>query len=627
MVLIFGGTTEGRIAAQTLDAAGTPFYYSTKGELQEVMLHNGKRVCGAMDAGAMEQFCRENDIRVVVDAAHPFAEGLHGTIDAVTARLGLEVLRYERDFNLLAGKRNGISVGAPEGEIILCGSYEEAVERLQQDGIVNLLALTGVNTIPKLKEYWSKGGNICHFRVLDRDESRGLVAKAGFPMERILYFSEPEGDGDKSAQVLANESSLMKGLAPQAIITKESGASGYFKEKVQAAMECGIKVYAVRRPKLPERFITVYGPVGLRMEVERLVPDFFPLRIGLTTGSTATAATKAALRRLLYGESPESVHIVLPQGEPVRMKIKATGGDGEQAWGCAEKFSGDDPDITGGKEIFATLCLNWEGSVQFFGGDGVGTVTLPGLGLEVGGPAINNGPRKMMEMVVAQEKELYNEYCFANGIAQKGNWGVDITISVPGGKELALRTFNPKVGVEGGISIIGTSGVVRPFSKEAFLESISREMDVAKALGVQHLVINSGAKSQIKLKEKVGEDLPGQAFVHYGNFIGETVRMAAEHGFPKVTLGIMIGKAVKLAAGNLDTHSKVVTVDKEFVKWVAQKYGCTFIPDNFTLARELWGMFKGEDAQRFFGGIVELCHSHCAPLIPDGKLEVVLVEE
>ena len=176
MVLIFGGTTEGRIAAQTLDAAGTPFYYSTKGELQEVALHNGERVCGAMDAAVMESFCRENGVKLVVDAAHPFAEGLHRTIDAVTARLGLEVVRYERNFSV------GKNIGAPVGEIIWCSGYDEAVERLTQDGIVNLLALTGVNTIPKLKGYWSREGNICHFRVLDRDESRGLVAKVGFPM-------------------------------------------------------------------------------------------------------------------------------------------------------------------------------------------------------------------------------------------------------------------------------------------------------------------------------------------------------------------------------------------------------------------------------------------------------------
>lgn len=615
MILVFGGTTEGRIAAQTLDAAGSPFYYSTKGELQEVMLYNGERVCGAMDACAMESFCRENSIKLVVDAAHPFAEGLHNTINIVTEKLGIGVVRYERNF----------SCELENGEIIWCNSYDEAVERLEKDCITDLLALTGVNTIPKLRRYWSKGENTCRFRVLDRDESRELVTKAGFPTERILYFNEPEGDS--RVQVQENERRLLLELAPQAIITKESGQSGYFKEKVQAAIGCGVKVYAIRRPQLPERFNIVYGPVGLRLEVERLIPDFFSLRIGLTTGSTAAAATRGALRRLLYEEAPENVYVVLPSGEPVRMKLKDTGINESEAWGCAEKFSGDDPDITNGNEIYSSVRLNDAGCVRFYGGEGIGTVTLPGLGLEVGGPAINNGPRKMMERIAFEELQCYKQYCRNSGAEYPVGCGADITISVPGGRELAARTFNPRVGVVGGISIIGTSGVVRPFSKEAFLDSISREMDVAKALGAQHIVINSGAKSEQKLKSMIKEELPPQAFIHYGNFIGETVRMAGEHGFQKVTLGIMIGKAVKLAAGNLDTHSKVVTVDKEFVKEIAQKGGCTLIPDNFTLARELWKIFEGEDAQRFFGKVVELCHNVCSPLLPDGELEVVLVEE
>jgi cobalt-precorrin-5B (C1)-methyltransferase len=277
----------------------------------------------------------------------------------------------------------------------------------------------------------------------------------------------------------------------------------------------------------------------------------------------------------------------LPDGEKVKKEIHSTGiSDNGSVWGCALKFSGDDPDITSGSAIYSSVHLNGTHHINFIGGEGVGRVTLPGLGLEVGGPAINNGPRRMMEQVVREELG--------------DNTGVDITISVPGGKELAQKTFNPRVGVEDGISIIGTSGVVRPFSKDAFLLSISREMDVAKALGVEHLIINSGAKSEQKLKEKVGTGLPQQAFVHYGNFIGETVRMASEHGFRKVTMGIMIGKAVKLAAGNLDTHSKVVTVDKDFVKQIARESGCSLIPDNFTLARELWNIFDSQDAEKFF---------------------------
>lgn len=602
------------MAAQTLDAAGTPFYYSTKGELQQVEMYNGERLCGAMDTVQLVHFCKENEIRLIIDAAHPFAQGVHGTIYRASRELGIKVVRYERNFNLFVGKKSEVAVGAPEGEIIWCGSYEEAVERLQQDGIVNLLALTGVNTIPKLKGYWSKEGNLCHFRVLDRDESRELAEKAGFPSCKLLFFSEKLLNAQgKGKEVMLMEKDFIERISPQAIITKESGESGYFNEKVEAALGCGVKVYAVRRPALPEDFIKVYGPVGLRMEVERLVPEFFPLKIGLTTGSTATAAVRGALRQLLYGEDLSEVYIVLPEGERVRMPLVGSGRDGDSAWGCAVKYSGDDPDVTNGHRITSTVRLNDLGVVRFFGGEGVGTVTLPGLGLDVGGPAINNGPRGMMRKIV--EEELPD------------GRGADITISVEGGRELAARTFNPRVGVVDGISIIGTSGVVRPFSKDAFLNSISREMDVAKALGVKHLVINSGARSEKKLKEKIKETLPPQAFIHYGNFIGDTVRMAAEHGFERVTLGIMIGKAVKLAAGNLDTHSKVVTVDKEFVQKVAQKCGCSAPLPNFTLARELWGAFDGEDYLKFFGKIVEMCRMVCLPLFPYGELEVILVEE
>ena len=615
MILVIGGTTEGRIAAQTLDAAGTPFFYSTKGDLQQVELYNGERLCGAMDIAGMTGFCRENDIKLLVDAAHPFASGVHSTIYGASKELGIKVVRYERSF------------GEGNHEIIWCKDYREAEEKLAADGITSLLALTGVNTIPKLKGYWSKEGNECRFRVLDREESRKLAEEAGFPPDKLLFFRDDLLNGEVEG-VLQMEKEFVGSVAPQAIITKESGESGYFNEKVEAALACGVKVYAVRRPALPQEFITVYGPVGLRMEVERLVADFFPLRIGLTTGSTATAATRGALRQLLYGEALQQVYVVLPQGEKVRMPLKDNGRDGDSAWGGAVKYGGDDPDITNGHEIISAVRFNGcSDEIRFFGGKGVGTVTLPGLGLEVGGPAINNGPRSMMRQVVEEELREYKEYCSRKGLGYPANCGVDITISVPDGRVLAARTFNPRVGVVDGISIIGTSGVVRPFSKDAFLNSISREMDVAKALGVKHLVINSGAKSEQKLKARVGEGLPPQAFVHYGNFIGETVRMAGEHGFGKVTLGIMIGKAVKLAAGNLDTHSKVVTVDKEFVKEVARIAGCSCIPCDFSLARELWGIFEGEDAVRFFNKIKEMCHSVCAPLLPDGELEVVLVEE
>ena len=603
MILIFGGTTEGRIAAQTLDSAGTPFYYSTKGDLQDIQLCNGERVCGAMNSAEMEKFCLCNEIKLIIDAAHPFAVQLHNTIYAVSQNIDIKVIRFERTFEERSNK------------IIWCNTFEEASDRIYTDGIRSLLALTGVNTISRLKSYWNKKECKCLFRVLDRDESRFKAHEAGFSEHNLLYFNEELLNASKNDSyniAYKTEYDILKTISPEAIITKESGTSGYFKEKVKASQDLGIKVYAVKRPQLPKSFISVYGPVGLRLEVEKYIPDFFPLRIGLTTGSTATAAVKAAIKKLLYDQTVSDVMISLPSGENVKMPVKDVWGDGNKAFACVTKYSGDDPDVTNGHDIICAIEKNNTGNVIFFGGEGVGVVTLPGLGLEVGGPAINNGPRKMITEAISQESEIL---------------GYNVTISVCGGEELASRTFNPRVGVVGGISIIGTSGVVRPFSKDAFLSSISKEMDVAIAMGITHLVINSGAKSEQQLKKLVDSQLPPQAFVHYGNFIGDTIRMANEHGFSSLTMGIMIGKAVKLAAGNMDTHSKVVTVDKKFVQDVAREYGCDTIPQNFTLARELWKMFDEEDSIKFFSGIRELCYKHCKPLFPNGKLEILLVKE
>ena len=180
--------------------------------------------------------------------------------------------------------------------------------------------------------------------------------------------------------------------------------------------------------------------------------------------------------------------------------------------------------------------------IRFLQGEGVGRVTLPGLGLEIGGPAINRVPRSMMEAVV---RRAYPE------------GGVDITISIPTGRELAVKTFNPRLGILDGISIVGTSGVVKPFSSEAFIASIVRQVDVALALGADTVVINSGAKSEKYLKGAFPE-LPFQSFIQYGNFIGETLEKLSTLSVPKVYMGIMLGKAVKLAEGNMDTHSRKV---------------------------------------------------------------------
>ena len=584
MILILGGTTEGRLAVRVADAAGTPYWYSTRGDLQQIECKHGEHITGALDAAAMQVFCEENEIRLLVDAAHPFATELHRTVAAVAASLNIPVVRVER-----------VYPGPDPESLHWCDNYDDAISRLEADGITRLLALTGVQTIAKLRPYWER--HDCWFRILRREESQEKAAQQGFPAERLVYYDEED------------EMALIARLQPQAILTKESGESGGFPQKVAAAQAAGIPVYVVRRPPLPDGFELVTGEYGLRKAIERHVPGFFPLRSGFTTGACATAAAKAALLALLGEKVGDTVDVLFPDGETLALPVA----DVKAATATVIKDAGDDPDVTNGREIVATVAFCDEPGIHFLQGEGVGRVTLPGLGLPIGGPAINRVPRQMMEQNLSA---LYDG-------------GLDVTISVPGGRELAQRTFNPKLGVVDGISIIGTSGIVRPFSNEAFVEAIRREVEVAMAVGTPMLVINSGAKSEVFLKARF-PDLPPQAFVHYGNFIGETLKIAADLKVPQVTMGIMLGKAVKLAEGHLDTHSKSVVMNKEFLKGVAREADCSPAAaeaiDRLTLARELWNALPEEDARRFFSAILSRCHAVCVPVYPE-TLSILLLDE
>lgn len=592
MILIFGGTTEGRIAASVCDAAGKPYYYATKGALQKMELANGIHITGALTKEDMISFCKEKAVRVIVNAAHPFAENLHKNITAASLKLNIPVVRLERRYT------------NQNNNLLWFDSYTDATLYLLNNGITNLLALTGVNTIAKLKPYWLKHNTI--FRILDREESRTLATNGGFPLEKIIYYNPDEA-----------EYPLFERLKPQAIITKESGDSGRFDEKVAAALQLNIPLLVVKRPSLSPSFKLVYGEHGLRKEIEHLLPDFFSLRTGYTTGVCATAATKAALMMLLTKEAQKIVAITLPQGEEVKIPIEKTEIEKDEATCWVIKDAGDDPDITNGEAIVSTVRLTSQHTnVRFLQGEGVGKVTLPGLGLEIGEPAINHTPRKMMQQEIA---------ALLNGVEQ----GVDVTISVPNGKELAKRTFNPKLGIVDGISILGTSGIVRPFSSDAFVASIRREMEVAKALGCTHIVINSGAKSERIIKQQYKE-LPPQAFIHFGNFIGETIKIATQLEIPNLTLGIMIGKAVKLAEGSLDTHSKKVVMNINFLVDIARECGCSQATieaiKGITLARQLWEIIPTTE-KHYFSAIQEKCYKVCKPLLPTGNLTIVLMGE
>ena len=201
-----------------------------------------------------------------------------------------------------------------------------------------------------------------------------------------------------------------------------------------------------------------------------------------------------------------------------------------------------------------------------------------------------------------------------------------VTISAPQGEAIARRTFNPRLGIEGGISIIGVSGIVKPFSEEAFIDSIRKCMQVAKASGTCRVVINSGAKSERFVRAHY-PTLPRQAFVEYGNYIGETLTMASELGFEDVTLGVMLGKAVKLAAGHLDTHSRKTVMDKDFVKAMLREAGIDTDISDITLARELWERIPKEKTEDFCRTVIAHCREHCEPLLPNGRLTLLLIAD
>ena len=577
MILVFGGTTEGRKTVEVLEEGGNTYYYSTKTGEQDITLHHGQRIDGALDAEAMQTFCREHGIRLIVDAAHPFASQLHQTIAQVSESLSIPTIRYERIYL------------ERDPEITWIDDYSQ----IPRD-IHSLLATTGVQSIAKLKPLEAEGIRI-YYRILQRESSIALALKQGASSEQLCYYEDPQDIP----------------VEAEAILLKESGLSGGFSEKVEAAKAKGMRIIALKRPQTPAIFTIVNGPYGLRRMVEKQLPEFYPLHSGLTTGTCATAAVVAATMRLLKNETPEEVPVVLPNGETIMVAV----GYGEDCAYCI-KDAGDDPDVTNGLEIGAVvehaLMQGRRSLIMIEGGMGVGTFTLPGFDYPPGSPAINKAPR---EMICKNIEPLIDEHTPLN-----------ITIFVPQGEEIARRTFNPRLGIEGGISIIGVSGIVKPFSEEAFIDSIRKCMTVAKASGSVRVVINSGGKSE-RFVKALYPDLPVQAFVEYGNYIGETLKIAHELDIRNVTLGVMLGKAVKLAAGHLDTHSRRATMDKAFVKQLIDEAHCDVDITPITLARELWDLLPKEKAKAFAQVIISHCADHCAPLLPNGSLTILLITD
>ena len=259
--------------------------------------------------------------------------------------------------------------------------------------------------------------------------------------------------------------------------------------------------------------------------------------------------------RLWGGACPSDVQITLPRGEtPVFAVAHSAAGDGWAEVGIT-KDAGDDPDVTHGALIVVRVCASASG-VVFTAGEGVGTVTRPGLPIGVGEPAVNPVPRQMMTDVITEMAALFGKAP-----------DVTVTISVPGGAALALKTWNPRLGIEGGLSILGTTGIVRPFSCAAWIASIHRGIDVARAGGVAHVAGCTGATSERVVQGLYG--LPDHAMLDMGDFVGGMVKYLRRHPVPRLTVGGGIGKMVKLAQGAMDLHS-----DRSQVDFVALSKAC-----------------------------------------------------
>ncbi|MGN6609844.1 MAG: cobalt-precorrin-5B (C(1))-methyltransferase [Jatrophihabitans sp.] len=264
------------------------------------------------------------------------------------------------------------------------------------------------------------------------------------------------------------------------------------------------------------------------------------LRTGWTTGTCSAAASKAAAAALLTGRVQTQVEIGLPSGRRVTFAVDRCDISAASAEAVVVKDAGDDPDVTHGARLTATVSWRDRPGLDLRGGPGVGTVTKPGLGLAVGGPAINDTPQRMIADAVSEIVDLADH-------------GVTVVISVPDGERMARKTTNARLGIIGGISILGTTGIVRPFSTASWRASVMQAVSVLAAQGETTMVLCTGGRTE-RAARRLLPELPEVCFIEVGDFTGAALRVAVEHGVDGVVFVGMAGKLTKLAAGVLMTH-------------------------------------------------------------------------
>ena len=330
------------------------------------------------------------------------------------------------------------------------------------------------------------------------------------------------------------------------------------------------------------------------------------LRRGWTTGACATAATKAALTRLWGGAFPDMVSITLPRGETPDFELAYIDAGDDWAEVGIIKDAGDDPDVTHGALIRARVSVS-DGGIVFRAGDGVGTVTKAGLPIDVGEPAINPKPREMMTAIVTEMAARYDR-----------SPDVEICITIPNGAALAEKTWNPRLGILGGLSVLGTTGVVRPFSCSAWIASIHRGVDVARATGTKHVAGCTGATSETVVQGLY--DLPDHAMLDMGDFAGGMLKYLRKNSVERVTVGGGIGKMTKLAQGAVDLHSGRSQVDLDALAQVLNRpevAGANTALEAYTMV-----------GQNMVDWVAEGCVAHINKVLQDIdiKVDVVIID-
>lgn len=282
------------------------------------------------------------------------------------------------------------------------------------------------------------------------------------------------------------------------------------------------------------------------------------LRTGFTTGTCATAAAKAALVSIITKKRIESIEILLPKDKRITINVASCRFDNNTARCSVIKDGGDDPDVTHGAEIIADLQItDHSGQIEIDGGIGVGRVTKPGLGLQIGSAAINPTPKKML---IQNLTEIGKEILQKNGIR--------VIVSVPKGAEIAPKTDNPRLGIMGGISILGTTGIVVPYSTASFAASIRQSLDVTIAMGDNTVVLTTGGRSEDYARKEI--NLPDHCFVQMGDFSGYTIQQCAKKSIKTAHVAGFVGKLTKIAMGIKQTHVKGSKVDMDFLADLAK---------------------------------------------------------